>query len=478
MAERGDDGMFVDHHGNKYVNETEADSVMSDAAAGKSGGGGGGGAMGGMAGVFALIFIIGPIIAATIVGFLWGLLLKLGIVGKIITTALMLVIGPIMVIVPSVFIFSSPAVKDTLGWVGANVIPLTLIVGSALIFSTWYYFWHYDVVKAMGTSVFSDKVKKFAMITWFGYIGAAIISIFAGTQVGVVIMLLAYFASIVYYLFSTAEYKQEAERTASFKFRWIGMAGAVGLTVVCCIFLAIGEKIEAAQRVAQKTAELEMSLTDQTATTKVQINLRAEPSSNGRLIKTLAKDSPLTLKSELSGMWIQAENSGDLGWVLAPFVNMDYQRDIFGYKSLYPFEATTTAATQLYEDAKKTESAGNLPQGSTITVIQTSGEYGGYISIEIKNREYVLPEIAAENIIPKLNANGSIATIADKPKVFDSRKPVNATVTEDIVAWHIDTRRYIEIPKGAAVTVTNEYSNVTYDGKKVRVKWWYLKPAN
>ena len=99
MAEKSDDGMYVDGLGNKYLNETEADSRISDMAAGKGGGDGGatnvGGAAGGIAALIAII-VIGPIVIAKIMGWLWGKLLELGMFGRIITTLLMLWVGPFL----------------------------------------------------------------------------------------------------------------------------------------------------------------------------------------------------------------------------------------------------------------------------------------------------------------------------------------------------------------------------------------------
>jgi hypothetical protein len=62
---------------------------------------------------------------------------------------------------------------------------------------------------------------------------------------------------------STSQYKKDAERTVSFKFRWIGMAVAAGLTVACGITVAISEKHNVAKWAAiqaeEETAKAELT---------------------------------------------------------------------------------------------------------------------------------------------------------------------------------------------------------------------------
>ena len=241
--------MPTDYKGNQYVNQTEADRANADwneQNYGKGGGGGGGGAMGGMAGGFLLIFIIGPIIAAKLIGWLWGLLLKLGFVGKIITTVLMVVAGPIIVFTP---LFMAKELSRGI----PETVQGILLLGSVFILPTWYYFWHYDTVKEMGASVFSNKIKNFTMFSWFGFIGGWIIGAISKgntNTVAGVIFLIATVAGIIYYLLSTISYAREVERTKSFRFRWIGLAVSVGLTV---LLLNVAQAVGTANRNAGYT---------------------------------------------------------------------------------------------------------------------------------------------------------------------------------------------------------------------------------
>jgi hypothetical protein len=247
------DGRYRTSDGTLYNNEIEA----HDAEFGGPGGGpkgGSGGAMGGLAGGFLLIFIIGPIIAAKLIGWLFGMILKLGIVGKIITTAIMIVAGLFMVIVPMSF---AAALFRNMGSTASYILASATI----FIIPAWYYFWHYDVVKVMGPSVFSNKIKNLAMFVWFGGIGGIILSFFkgGGEIMAAIISLGATIAGFAYYFLSTRSYAQEVERTKSFKFRWIGLAVAAGLTTAVVIQNVVEHKISMQESAAEREAKMEIT---------------------------------------------------------------------------------------------------------------------------------------------------------------------------------------------------------------------------
>jgi hypothetical protein len=199
------------------------------------GGGGGGGLLTILVGLALAVFILGPVLLAKLVGFLWGLLLKLGIAGKIITTILMAAVAPLIAAIPVVF------AKEELGLSGVMI--SILLVGLAALASVWYFFWHYDAVKEMGTSVFSNKVKNFAMFVWFGFIGGAFITLFNG-KLGVCIGIASCIAGVIYYYLSTKSYGKDVVRDGSFKLRRTFLYIALGLTIAFGVGATIIAKVQ------------------------------------------------------------------------------------------------------------------------------------------------------------------------------------------------------------------------------------------
>jgi len=252
MAEQDVDGNWRSEDGR--VHQFKEDAMNADR--GGSGGGGGGFLGGGGAiAMFGAIFIFGPIIVAKLVGLIWGLLLKLPTVGKvnigkIITTVLMIPAGVFIVVVLGVFLSEGIHIPKYVGYI--NVAYL-LIIGAVFIIPAWYFCWHYDVVKAMGASVFSEKIKKFAMFIWFGYIGAGIIMLAKGEAVGGVLACIISIVAVAYYILSTRSYASEVReqnRNASKAWKPIVMLVAVGLTALITVQNAVSDIMHEAELTA------------------------------------------------------------------------------------------------------------------------------------------------------------------------------------------------------------------------------------
>jgi len=201
-----DNGSWRANDGSIHYSEQEAHKA--DMGIGK---GGGDKTMTGLAAIFIWLFIFGPILFAKLVGWIWGMLLKLGAVGRVITTILMLFAGPFILMFP-VMMFASVAGSVSVGAFGRAIMTIIMAVfavASAIIPAAWYYIWHYDAVKLMGASVFSHIIQNFAKFFWFGFIGAGLISL-ASPGFGGFIALAACAAGFIYYFKTTKEYREEA----------------------------------------------------------------------------------------------------------------------------------------------------------------------------------------------------------------------------------------------------------------------------
>lgn len=259
MAYQNSNGDWIDDAGRNHgSDELYAKSYGDSTNPNK--GGGSGKAMGGMATAFLGIFIILPIIVSWIVGLLWGLLLKLGIVGRILTTALMLIAGPLILLVPIFFAANAQdALKVTVANPGlAAITDAMLITAFMTIPTVWYFFWHYDAVKLMGARNFARKIKTFACFVWFGGIIGMIFGAIGNKGLGGGICYVSAIAGIIFYLLSTREYASEAAKNPSIKFpvivKIISMAIAVGLIPVAGVISGVIYKATEA-RVASIKAE-------------------------------------------------------------------------------------------------------------------------------------------------------------------------------------------------------------------------------
>ena len=56
------------------------------------------------------------------------------------------------------------------------------------------------------------------------------------------------------------------------------------------------------------------------ATVTANVNFRAEPSANAKVIKQIPKDSTVTLTGKTSGSWTQITYKGDTGWVSSQYI--------------------------------------------------------------------------------------------------------------------------------------------------------------
>jgi len=446
--------------------------------------------MGGILAIFLFIAAIVPMILAKIVGYLFGLLLKLGIFGKIVTTALMVVIAPTILFI--LVAFASGLFKE-LGSMG-NTVMMTILFGSALLAPAWYFCWHYDVVKEMGASEFSESLKEFVMFVWFGAIGGMIVTAIVGFSsksnaniIGGIVSLIATAVGVFYYVISAKPYaKVVKERNKNKNSTWksIVMLVAAGLVVAMGIASHFQEKANKAKYAAEQK-QLEATR----ANIKEQIltipdyftpNLYSDASSTSKVITRLkAGDTVKATGNVTKGVWIPVEAGSNKGYVFAPFLKLGKDEAF----NNYPYPVTITSAIGLeeyYGDRRHVD----LARGDTVMVLYNNN--ATYL-VDVKNVTYQMSGNDLETMNPKLNADGSLAAYSKViPKEFDKTMPYQATVTETINVWGFDeynSRSLFSIPAGTPVTVYNSTGSVNnsrayveYKGlKSIEIWWWYLK---
>jgi hypothetical protein len=195
----------------------------------------GGGFAGSAGGWLITLLLIGPVIAGKIFGWIFGALTLLGMVGKILQTAIMVIVG---------FFFGLIFSNALQMWIPAAVIlVIPLMFGCAILAGFWFFLYHSDAVKLMDISGFSGFIKKSCSFIWFGWIGGAVIGWIAGSdELVYVVGSLAMIAGVVYYALKTKPYAQEAEqnmeqpqKAGKKKIMLIAAAAVGALSILFCV---------------------------------------------------------------------------------------------------------------------------------------------------------------------------------------------------------------------------------------------------
>jgi hypothetical protein len=317
--------------------------------------GSGGGITDAGANLFIMAAIIGPIIAAKVVGFLFGALSHLGIVGRVLQSLFMSLAGYVllmsMVVIGQLHKFTPVNVQTALN-AAAFILP-----------PVWFFLWHSKVVKQMGASVFSEILKKSMIFAWFGYIAAVVIGFVKGSpEIKTGIGSLALAISIGYYIIKTRPYAKEAAREKDIIpafVKMVVMLAAVGLvtgiTVTSAISRAARHARDAAEAafIARPEERAKYNAEDYTGKTVIvrpaTYNLYAQPSGKSEVVKTLERNDTLTVTGKLSGLYVPVSSEGANGWVYALFVLNENNRPIIDSDRLYPYTATVTAPVEAQE---------------------------------------------------------------------------------------------------------------------------------
>ena len=188
--------------------EIHASESMGNAARGAKADASGG-FIGGMGGPLVMILTIGPVIAAAIAGFLFGLLFKLRTFGRTIQSIMVglplgivfsiAVLAGLQVLMP--VLSKTPEIKTL-----AHII-LFIIMG--MITLLYFYSW-YPIFKSMGTLQFTILIKKTFSFVWFGFLASFIIG-FINKSAGSIIIVVSFIAGFIYFLAKVKPYNEEAK---------------------------------------------------------------------------------------------------------------------------------------------------------------------------------------------------------------------------------------------------------------------------
>jgi len=420
--------------------------------------------------IFGILAVLAAFVGSFLVGFIWGGLLKLGVVGRILTT--LITACPLLLIIWGFNL----GYYDTYISFGTGAIVMAVLVGLLILLPVWYFFWHYYAIESMGVAEFAMTLKTPIILFFAGPALFSLIGMFgkAGAIIGGICFALCLIGGPVYYFVKTREYS--CPNPKEFIVRWVAILVAVVVSVITGnTFTNNISKAEAAiKNVSNQPLAIYYS-------TKAIVNLRAEPSGAGKVIKTLGSDDEITATGNTAGLWTPVESGGGKGYVFAPFMTL---KDARTNKSLFSesYEAVVPSSVTLTIISDKRDI--KIPKGAEVTV---EGVFlDKHVNVEYKNMHYQVERAVAETFEPKLNADGSIVTVSGgMPAEFKKKNPpFNATVTEDIEYGRYTKetgQKYFTIPKGTAVSVTKKsdgYGTVSYNGHNAVIYWKYLVPAD
>lgn len=226
----------IESGGKKYrvsaENEQEARNAVGEREAGD--------AMVGLFGLLIKIAMLIPTIISWLIGLIVGGLLKLGIVGRVLLTALFAVVVIFVVAVPL-----QPFITMTEG-AFFEVLFSVLLLAPAAAAAVWFYAKHYRVLKALPALTLAQHTKICGSILFWGIVAMGVISqlIGGGGLHDGVIIFVPLTAAWILWLVKTNERRSIMLITA-------------GAVVVLCIAESVGYGMRRAEREAVRKAELE-----------------------------------------------------------------------------------------------------------------------------------------------------------------------------------------------------------------------------
>ena len=218
MANQREDGTWQAFDGSIHYTEAEAHKA-------NHGGDGSSGAIGTGMPFIIMLFLIGPVILAKLISFVFGLFFNLGATGRVIQSVIVgLVIGWIPALI--------------LGGIITEYTPFMGVVGVAVscaLTSLWYFYFLYPVwFYAYADGVFSGLLTKTFGFVWFGGIAIVIFQAIQkfSNEKAMILFGLSFVAAFIYYIIKTRPYAREAKRN---KMPLSPVAMIITVAIVCAL---------------------------------------------------------------------------------------------------------------------------------------------------------------------------------------------------------------------------------------------------
>ncbi len=191
-------GAWRDNSGGIHYNAGDADAANK--GIGTSSGGNWLGEAGGNILIFILLSL--PILVAKIIGFIFGLLTYLGVVGRVLQTLIMALLLAIVAALLGEMAREGELLPEE--------VRFPLQIALVVLPSVWYFLWHFNAMRSMGASEFSHQFKTLCSYLYFGVIGGYIWSIFGSMATGAVVAYIVTAIGVLVYLRRTKPYTRAA----------------------------------------------------------------------------------------------------------------------------------------------------------------------------------------------------------------------------------------------------------------------------
>jgi hypothetical protein len=176
--------------------------------------------------LFGILAVVGAFVGTWLVGLIWGGLLKLGVVGKILTTLITAL--PLVIVIYFLhdrwFDYTTP---------GTDVLVYTVCFGLSLLLPIWYFFWHYYAIESMGVAEFAAALRVPIILPFAGLAVGSLLGLFFNHETAMTLWKICVAGcptnGAIYYIIKTKEYSCPNENEA--KIRWIAILAVVGITV-------------------------------------------------------------------------------------------------------------------------------------------------------------------------------------------------------------------------------------------------------
>jgi hypothetical protein len=177
--------------------------------------------------VFGIAAVVGAYVGTWLVGLIWGGLLKLGIVGRILTTLLSAL--PLVIV-----IYNINNRWFDLTTTGTDVTINTVCFGLFLLLPIWYFFWHYYAIESMGVEEFAATLRVPIILPFAGLAVGSLLVLFFNHETGMTVYKICVFGcpiiGAIYYFIKTKPYSCPKPEEAVI--RWIAILVVVVITVV------------------------------------------------------------------------------------------------------------------------------------------------------------------------------------------------------------------------------------------------------